>query len=255
MEATRPEWSLAGAAIIVTGASSGVGAATARALGSAGARVALVGRHQDRLREEAAQVESAGGTAFTVTAELEDPQQAMQVVDRAVEEFGSLRGVVHTASRLVVGTLEETTVESAETDWRINVLAPIMMTQRAVPHLEPGSSVVFVGSTAGKVGFSGLLAYTATKGAVEAVTRALAVELAPRDIRVNAVVPGYVRTPMLTPSLDAIEGFEAEICEQTLQRRIGAPEELANAIVFMLSGLSTYVDGQSLVVDGGWTAH
>lgn len=255
MEATRLDWSLAGAAVIVTGASSGVGAATARALGSAGARVVLVGRDQGRLDEEAEAVRSSGGTALTLIAELEDPQQAMDVIDRAVKEFGPLRGIVHTASRLVVGTLEETTVESAETDWRINVLAPIMMTQRAVPHLERGSSVVFVGSTAGKVGFAGLLAYTATKGAVEAVTRALAVELAPHDIRVNVVVPGYVRTPMLTPSLEAIEGFEAEICEQTLQRRIGGPEELANAIMFMLSGLSTYVDGQSLVVDGGWTAH
>lgn len=255
MEATRLDWSLADAAVIVTGASSGVGAATAHALGSAGARVALVGRDQDRLAAAAAEVTASGGTALTVTADLEDPDQAMGVVDRAVKEFGPLHGIVHTASRLVVGTLEDATVESAQTDWRINVLAPIMMTQRALPHLEPGASVVFVGSTAGKVGFSGLLAYTATKGAVEAVARALAVELAPREIRVNTIVPGYVRTPMLTPSLDSIEGFEAEICEQTLQRRIGSPEELANAIVFMLSGLSTYIDGQSLVVDGGWTAH
>lgn len=254
MEETRLDWSLAGAAVIVTGASSGVGAAAARALGSVGARVLLVGRDSGRLEEQAAKVEELGGSAITVIADLADPDAAMGAVDRAVEEFGSIRGIVHTASRLVVGTLEETTVESAETDWRINVLAPIMMTKRAVPHLERGSSVVFVGSTAARVGFPGLLAYTATKGGVEAVTRALAVELAPRDIRVNIVVPGYVRTPMLTPSLDSIDGFEEMICENTLQRRIGAPEELAHAILFLLSGLSTYIDGQSLVADGGWTA-
>ena len=128
------------------------------------------------------------------------------------------------------------------------------MTRKAVPHLQPGSAVVLIGSTVASVGFPGCSAYTATKGAVLSLGRALAVELAPKGIRVNTVVPGYVRTPMLQPHLDANEGYEDWIVANTPQARIAGPEELATSIVFMLSGLSEYVHGATLVVDGGWVA-
>jgi NAD(P)-dependent dehydrogenase (short-subunit alcohol dehydrogenase family) len=113
---------------------------------------------------------------------------------------------------------------------------------------------VFVGSTTGSVGFPGCSAYTATKGAVAAVSRALAVELAPKGIRVNIVVPGYVRTPMLQPHLDANAGYEDWIVANTPLGRIDGPENLAPTIVFLLSPLSAYIDGQTFIVDGGWTA-
>ena len=119
-----------------------------------------------------------------------------------------------------------------------SVLAPMMMTKRAVPHLGEGSSIVFIGSTTGSVGFPGCSAYTATKGAVAAVTRALAVELAPKGIRVNIVAPGYVRTPMLQPHLDANAGYEDWIVANTPLGRIDSPEDLAPTIVFLLSPLS-----------------
>jgi len=123
-----------------------------------------------------------------------------------------------------------------------------------VPHLAEGSSIVFLASTIALVGFTGCSAYTATKGATAAITRALAVELAPAKVRVNVVAPGYVRTPMLQPHLDEIEGYEEWIVERTLQSRIAGPEELANTVLFLISGLSAYVDGATLVADGGWIA-
>lgn len=254
MEAASLDWGLADKPVIVTGASSGIGAATARALGAAGASVLLVGRDEGRLREQAALAEQAGGRAVTALVELEDFDAAAGLVERALEAFGSLHGIVHTASLFDPLPLEEASVESFERQWRTNVLAPWVMTQRAVPHLEPGSSIVFIGSTTGTVGFPGCSAYTATKGAVQSVTRALAVELAPKGIRVNIVVPGYVRTPMLQPHLDAIAGYEGWIEENTPLGRIDGPDELAPAIVFLLSRLSAYVDGQTFIVDGGWTA-
>jgi NAD(P)-dependent dehydrogenase (short-subunit alcohol dehydrogenase family) len=248
------DWQLDGEPVIVTGASSGIGAATAKALGSVGASVVLVGRDKGRLAQSAAAVEQAGGKAHVVEAELTDVAAAEGVVDQALAAFGSLHGIVHSASVFDPRPLADTTFESFDEQWRANVAAPLFMTKAAVPHMKPGSSVVLVASTTATVGFPGCSAYTATKGAVISLGRALAVELAPAGIRINTVVPGYVRTPMLQPHLDANEGYEDWIVANTPQGRIAGPEELATNIVYMLSALSEYVHGATLVVDGGWVA-
>jgi NAD(P)-dependent dehydrogenase (short-subunit alcohol dehydrogenase family) len=248
------DWQLANKTVIVTGASSGIGAETARMLGSAGASVVLVGRDRDRLAAVAKDVEAEGGKTHILLAELTDIAQAEGVVEQAVEAFGDLHGIAHLASVFDPRPLADTTLESFEVQWRSSVAAPLFMTKAAVPHMKPGASVVLVASTIALVGFPGCSAYTAAKGAVVSLGRALAVELAPAGIRVNTVVPGYVRTPMLQPHLDANEGYEDWILTQTPQGRIAGPKELATNIVFMLSGLSEYVHGATLVVDGGWVA-
>lgn len=248
------DWQLEGKPVIVTGASSGIGAATAKALGSVGASVVLAGRDKGRLEAVARDVEAAGGKTHLVIAELTDIAQAERVVEEAVSAFGSLHGIAHLASIFDPRPLEDTTLESFEVQWRSSVAAPLFMTKAAVPHLGPGSSVVLVASTIALVGFPGCTAYTAAKGAVVSLGRALAVELAPKGIRVNTIVPGYVRTPMLQPHLDANEGYEDWIVANTPQGRIAGPEELATNIVYMLSALSEYVHGATLVVDGGWVA-
>jgi len=252
--ASTLEWQLEGKTVIVTGASSGIGAATAKALGSVGASVVVSGRDEQRLAESASAVEEAGGKAAVAVAELTNYEEAEGVVDAALEAFGSLHGIVHSASIFDPQPLESTSPESLEVQWRANVGAPLFMTKKAVPHLQPGSSVVLISSTTGTVGFPGCSAYSSTKGGVIALGRGLAVELAPKGIRINTVVPGYVMTPMLTPQLDAIDGYEDWIVANTPQTRIAGPEELATNIVFMLSGLSDYVHGATLVVDGGWVA-
>lgn len=254
MEATILDWGLAEKPVIVTGASSGIGAATARALGSVGASVVLVGRDEARLTAVAADVEQAGGKAHLSYTELTDMAAVEGVIDEALSAFGAIHGIVHSASIFDPRPLADTTFESLELQWHANVAAPLFMTKAAVPHLKPGSSIVLVASTTATVGFPGCTAYTATKGAVIALGRALGVELAPLEIRVNTVIPGYVRTPMLQPHLDANEGYEEWIVQNTPQARIAGPEELAPNIVFMLSGLSQYVHGATLVVDGGWVA-
>lgn len=254
MEAASLDWGLVEKPVIVTGASSGIGAATARALGSVGASILLVGRDERRLSEQVEKVKALGGRAAAAITDLEDADAAAALVDRAVDEFGSLHGIVHTASLFDPRPLESTSVECLDLQWRTNVVAPMVVTQRAVPHLGEGSSIVFVGSTTASVGFPGCSAYTATKGAVASMARALAIELGPKRIRVNIVVPGYVRTPMLQPHLDANEGYEGWIVDNTPLGRIDGPDELAPTIVFLLSRLSEYVDGQTLIVDGGWTA-
>ncbi len=173
------DWQLEKKPVIVTGASSGIGAATARLLGSAGASVVLAGRDRDRLDAVARDVEAAGGETHIVVAELTDIAEAEGVVEQAVAAFGELYGIAHLASVFDPRPLAETTPESFEVQWRSNVAAPLFMTKAAVPHLMKGSSVVLVASTIALVGFPGCRAYTATKGAVVSLGRALAVELAP----------------------------------------------------------------------------
>jgi NAD(P)-dependent dehydrogenase (short-subunit alcohol dehydrogenase family) len=254
VDASNGAWGLAGKVVIVTGASSGIGASTARELGKAGASLLLVGRHEERLAAVAAEVDAAGGRSATAIVELEDVAAAAGLAARAVEAFGSLHGMVHTASLFDPRPLDDTSPECLERQWRTNVAAPLASVRAAVPLMPDGGSIVLIGSTVASVGFPGCSAYTATKGAIAALSRALAIELAPQSIRVNLVVPGYVRTPMLQPHLDANEGYEDWIVGRTPSGRIGGPEELAPSILFLLSDLSTYVDGASLVVDGGWTA-
>jgi NAD(P)-dependent dehydrogenase (short-subunit alcohol dehydrogenase family) len=248
------EWGLEGKPIVVTGASSGIGAETSRALGGLGASVAMVGRNEERLAAVAEDVESRGGTAHQILVDLTDDDAPERIVEQAVGAFGGIYGIVNTASLFDPQPIENTTIETIESQMRANVTAPLLLTKAALPHLGEGSTVVFVSSTVASVGFPGCSAYTATKGATNAIAQALAVELAPRGIRVNTVVPGYVRTPMLQPHLDAIEGYESWIVANTPQGRIGGPEELATSIVFLLSPLSSYMHGTQVVADGGWVA-
>jgi len=133
------------------------------------------------------------------------------------------------------------------------VRAPLLLTQAALPHLDAGASVVFVSSIAGHVGFQDSTAYCATKGALELATRALALELSPRGIRVNAVAPGNIKTPM-NEELRNTTDYEGVCNAATPAGRFGEADEIAAAIVFLASDASSYVHGASLLVDGGWTA-
>jgi NAD(P)-dependent dehydrogenase (short-subunit alcohol dehydrogenase family) len=244
----------AGRTFLITGASSGMGAATAVALGAAGANVVVQGRDPDRLAATAAAVTAAGGTALTVAIELAEPAEAAQLVTTAVERFGSLSGLVLNASLFDPRPLAETTLESLNAQWAINVAAHFVIAKAAVAHLPAGSSILFVSSTTAHTGFAGCAAYAATKGAIEALSRTLAIELAPAGIRVNTVAPGFVRTPMLQPHLDAVDGYEQSLFDQTPSGRIGAPEEIAELLAFLLSDRAPYINGTILTADGGWTA-
>jgi NAD(P)-dependent dehydrogenase (short-subunit alcohol dehydrogenase family) len=244
----------AGRTFIVTGATSGMGAAIARRLGEAGANVVVQGRDEVRLAEIVEAVGKAGGVGHPAPCELTDPARAGDLVAVAVERFGALDGLVLNASLFEPLPLADATLESLNAQWTINVASHFMIVKAAAPVLPRGSSIVFVSSTTAHAGFAGCSAYAATKGAVEALARTLAVELAPQGVRVNTIAPGFVRTPMLQPHLDAIEGYEDMLNEKTPLGRIGEPEEIAEIAELLLSDRASYVNGTTIVADGGWIA-
>jgi len=248
------QWQLQGKTFIVTGASSGMGAETAKFLGGRGSNVVLQGRDRARLKTIADAVVKAGGKALTVELDLEKPELMGQLVTEAMTEFGEINGLVLNASLFEPRPIEETDLESLDRQWTTNVTSHFMIVKAAVPFMKPGSSIIFVASTTGLAGFPGCSAYGATKGAMASLGRNLAVEFGPLGIRVNTVAPGFVRTPMLTPILDAIPGYEEILIKETPAGRIGRPEEIGATIGFLLSGLAPYINGVTLPVDGGWTA-
>jgi NAD(P)-dependent dehydrogenase (short-subunit alcohol dehydrogenase family) len=244
---------LEGRAVLVTGASSGIGAAIARAIAGAGADVALVGRDRDRLRATADDVETAGRRAALVVADLEDDGAAQRVVDDAMEALGRIDAVVNCAGVFLTGPVEESAA-TFDRQWRTNVRAPFRLTVAALPELRRRrGSIVFLSSIAGKIGFPNASAYCATKGAIELATKALAVEEAPNGVRVNAIAPGNVETPMNAHLMADADYYKAMI-EATPLGRNAQVDDIAPIAVLLVSDAGAYITGESIVVDGGWTA-
>jgi NAD(P)-dependent dehydrogenase (short-subunit alcohol dehydrogenase family) len=238
---------------VVTGGSSGIGAAIAEAMADAGARVLLVGRDESRLASVAGRIRERGGTCETLSVDLTTDAGPTVAVDAALGAFGSLDVLVHSAGIFWPKPFEETSLRDLDRQWEINVRAPFALSQAALPSLGSGASIIFVSSIAGYVGFPNSTAYCATKGAIELLTRALAVELAPRGIRVNVIAPGNIRTHM-NEHLLANPDYERAMLEATPSRRIGEVEEVAALAVFVASNAASFMFGSSLLVDGGWAA-
>jgi 3-oxoacyl-[acyl-carrier protein] reductase len=246
---------LAGKAVLVTGASTGIGAALAKALGRQGCRVAVhYNRSEAEAREVAAAIEESGAEAWTVAGDVSDPGTAARVVEQAAERFGRLDGLVNNAGALVKRTpIEEVTDEFYDTVLDLNVRSVVAACRAAIPVMrrQGGGAIVNTSSIAARNGGgpgSGL--YASSKAFVSNLTRGLAKELAKDRIRVNAVSPGVILTPFH-------ERFSTpeQIAAQTAaipMGRAGAAEDCVGAYLFLLSEtLSGYVTGQILEVNGG----
>ena len=247
-------WGLHDRVVVVTGASSGSGVEIVNRLVDEGASVVASGRNGERLAQTVERARAAGGDVVGVTADLASISAADEIVRAAVEAHGRIDVLVSNAALYVPSPIEETTPELLESQWRVNVATPLELVRRALPQMGASGAIVFVTSTVTHVGFSGYSAYTATKGAVEAMAKALAVELAPRGVRVNAVAPGFIRTPMLQPALDANPDLEGILIASTPLGRLGERSDVATAVLFLASNLSANVASISLVSDGGWVA-
>ncbi|AXB43731.1 SDR family oxidoreductase [Amycolatopsis albispora] len=245
---------LTGRAAVVTGAGRGIGAATAVALAEAGADVVLSARTADQLREIAAQVEAAGRRAEVVPADLSDPAAAAALADAATGAFGRLDIVVNNVGGTLPRPLLETSPRFLEEAFRFNVSTAHALTRAAAPAMlaAGGGAVVNISSALGRVAGRGYLAYGTAKAALAHYTRLAAADLAPK-IRVNAVAVGTV----LTSALEVVAAnpeLKGRMEQATPLRRLGEPEDIAAAVLYLTSPAGAYVTGKLLEVDGGLQA-
>jgi NAD(P)-dependent dehydrogenase (short-subunit alcohol dehydrogenase family) len=248
---------LRGAAIIVTGASSGIGAATATALGAAGASVVLVGRREDALKAQADVVAEAGGEALAVPADMADPDGPVRVAAACRDRFGRIDGVVNNAAVVRHRPLADWDTEDFDRHLATNVRGPYFLIQAAVPDLaaSPIKSVVNIGSSSGAIHLSGQSVYGMTKAALNYLTISLAGELAPSGIRVNCIGPGPIDTPIHATWADDLEAAYQWLAEQVPLGRIGEADEVARWIAFLLSPVSSFMTGAVIPLDGGQVIH
>ena len=242
---------LVGKTALVTGASRGIGRATAIALAAAGARILV---HYGRSKAEAEwvvlRIREAGGRADAVQADLAAPDGAHRLATHAREIIGErLDILIANAGIAKAATIEKTTVQDFDALFAVNVRAPFFLIQQLLPVLHDGSSITLVSSMAAHAASETLPAYAATKGAVDTLVRQLAFALGPRGIRVNAVAPGVVETDM-SPFTRTDAGRKGTLAMQAL-KRIGQPQDVASVVTFLASDAASWVTGDVIRVDGG----
>ncbi|HEV2803093.1 MAG TPA: glucose 1-dehydrogenase [Pyrinomonadaceae bacterium] len=241
---------------LVTGASSGIGRATALKFAAAGARLALVGRDAEALEAVAKEIARGGsGEPHTIAADVTNEREAERAVASCVERFGALDVLVNAAGGLTNGTIETTTLESWDAMLDVNLRAVFHLMQLAVPHLETRKgNIVNVSSVTGLRAFPGVLAYCVSKAGVDQLTRCAALELATKGIRVNAVNPGVVRTQVHRRggmAEDAYANFLEHSRTTHPLGRTGEAEEIADLILFLASARAAWITGATYSIDGG----
>jgi len=237
---------------LVTGAGRGLGRGIAIALAAAGAEAVLVSRSEGELAETAAEIEAHGGSASWQTCDVTD----LAAVADLVAELPPLDVLVNNAGANAPQPFCEVEPETFDRLVGLNLRATYFATQAVVRRMVEageGGAIVNVSSQMGHVGAPNRTVYCATKHAVEGLTKALAVELAPHRIRVNSVAPSFVATPMTEPFF-ADEAFRADVIGRIPLGRLGSIEEVASAVVHLASPSASFITGASLLVDGGYTA-
>jgi NAD(P)-dependent dehydrogenase (short-subunit alcohol dehydrogenase family) len=240
---------------IVTGATSGIGRATALALAASDAHIALVGRDARALEDVMAEIAHAGRESIAVVADLLSDRSASDIVSAAVARFGAVDVVVNAAGAIAMGTTDETPDEVWDGMMALNVRAPFRLMRAAFPYLkERKGAVVNVSSVNGRRVFPNLAAYNTSKAALDQLTRCAAIEWASHGVRVNAVNPGVTVTNLHRRSgmsEDAYSAFLARTKETHPLGRPGQAAEIAALILFLASDQASWVTGETIAIDGG----
>jgi gluconate 5-dehydrogenase len=243
-------FSLSGQLALVTGGGTGLGFAMAKALKEAGAQVAIAGRRREILDQA---VESLGEGSFAVEHDVTDAAAASQLVEKIESAHGPLSILVNNAGVHLKRPISETTFEDFNRVLETHVGGAFAMTRAAVPSIRRRGrgSVLFIASMTSLIGMPDVVAYSAAKSAYLGMVRSLATELAPDGIRVNAIAPGWIESPMLHQALDSDDERKARILSRTPLHRFGQPSDIGLAAVYLCSPAAEFVNGVVLPVDGG----
>ena len=243
---------LQGKVALVTGASKGIGAAIAKALAAEGASVAVnYASSQAGAEAVVAAIVAAGGTAVAVGGDVSQAAEAKGIVEGAVAAFGRLDILVNNSGIYAFAPIEAVSEEQFHAMFGVNVLGLLLVTQAAAAHLGEGGAIINIGSGVTSLTPPMSAVYSATKGAVDAITGVLARELGPRRIRVNSINPGIVDTEGTQAAGFAGTDFEKALVAQTPLGRAGRPEDIAKAAVFLASDDAGWVTGEKIIVSGG----
>lgn len=250
---------LKGKVAIVTGAGAGIGQATAEVFGEEGAKVVVADIDSSTAEETAAAIRRKGGTACVVRADISQEADARNISDEAVRAFGRLDILVNNAATFVLKGFDVTVAEF-ERSLGVNVIGTTMVTKYAVERMKAsgGGAIVNLASISSFVAQPNFFAYSATKAAILQLTRNMAMDVAPFNIRVNCVCPGTILTAASYRHMQNVginfEQFNADEGAKTFLKRVGQPREVAYPILFLASEEAAYITGTSLMIDGGYTA-
>ncbi len=238
---------------VVTGAGTGIGAATARLLAEKGLAVALVGRRRELLEETAASIAADGGRAHVLADDLGDPEAPARIVDGTLEALGGLDVLVNNAATIKTGPLEAYSLEDFDRHVAVNIRGIFFLVQRALPALRASSdaAVVNISSVVGSIVKPGNLLYGMTKAAVEYMSKALAHELAADRIRVSCIASGSVKTPIHLLWAGSIENAERDLVPRIPIGRMAEPEEIAYWVHQLVAPETGFMTGDVLHIDGG----
>ncbi len=244
-----------GKVVIVTGATSGIGRATALRFAESGAAIAVVGRNGEALDEVSAAIQKLGGNSLPIQTDLIIDTAPVKVVSETIEKFGGFDVLINAAGHISSGTIENTSLEAWDKMLDINLRSVFRLMQQALPSLlERRGNIVNVSSVTGLRSFPGVLAYCVSKAALDQLTRCAALELAAKGVRVNAVNPGVVVTEIHKRG-GMTEAQYAAFLEHSKEThplgRVGDPREIAELIVFLASDRAAWITGATYSIDGG----
>jgi NAD(P)-dependent dehydrogenase (short-subunit alcohol dehydrogenase family) len=247
---------LEGRRILITGGASGIGLAAAERFVREGARVCVLDRNAETLAQAAPRLEGV----LAVVCDVSRPDEVAAAVERAAAHMQGIDGVANVAGIAVRKSFDELDIELMSHAIAVNLLGPFSVAKAALPHLRAagGGTIVNVASGVALRPIAGQAAYASSKGGLIVMTKAMAIDLAPDNIRVNVVCPGIIETPMITGSAIGKRYTPEQVeklMERRLIRRFGQPEEVVDALLYLTSDESSYVTATVLAVDGGGTMH